>query len=201
MLVYGKIRLLSEIEQFVRHEFSAVGILFNLSSVLTIKQLQIICRVIICVYSGNTALKLGNLKHYCLVFNLVATLSSGASNRFLPVWASCCIDSGSTGNRPLKLFICISNFLIWRDLVVCTRRNMLGTRKVHWARICSWRLDSDDKCLIFRSCLFISKSSMFALCYNQDKKQRYYIVSALADTKVDLKGIYDFFHRFSTCFS
>lgn len=28
--------------------------------------------------------------------------------------------------------------------------------------------------------------------YKQDKKHRYYIVSALANTKVDLKGIYDF---------
>ncbi|KAG6435948.1 hypothetical protein SASPL_100829 [Salvia splendens] len=37
------------------------------------------------------------VKIYCFVCNLFADFSSGASNRFLPIWASCCIDSGSSG--------------------------------------------------------------------------------------------------------
>lgn len=46
------------------------------------------------------------------------------------------------------------------------------------------------------SCLFVWKSELQCLLSVQwqDKKQRFYIVSAMADTKVDLKGIMLFLH-------
>lgn len=137
-----------------------------------------------------------------------------ASNRVHQVWPPSCFDSGSSGKRRLNegsLTLLLSPplfdvssllnlYIIFLFNIMChIRPNMLEMLVLHSVKTCSWRysLNLNLQWSCYFNC-FLGDSyligysgrlaSVFSCLYAQDKKNRFYVVSALTNTNVDLKG-------------